>query len=41
MLEALQPDVNLVSTLISMRALLAGRTRETARLVCAGWWTNS
>ena len=33
MLEALQPDVNLVSTLISMRALLGGRTRETARLV--------
>jgi Mg-chelatase subunit ChlD len=33
MLEAVQPDVNLVSTLISMRSLLGGRTRETARLV--------
>lgn len=33
MLEAVQPDVNLVSTLISMRALLGGRTKETARLV--------
>jgi len=27
MLEAVQPDVNLVSTLISMRSLLGGRTR--------------
>ncbi len=35
MLEAIQPDVSLVSTLISMRALLGGRTRETARLVVA------
>lgn len=33
MLEAVQPDVNLVSMLISMRALLGGRTKETARLV--------
>ncbi|WP_264050979.1 VWA domain-containing protein [Methylobacterium flocculans] len=33
MLEAVQPDVNLVSTLISMRALLGGGTKETARLV--------
>jgi hypothetical protein len=33
MLEAVQPDVGLVSTLISMRALLGGRTKETARLV--------
>ena len=33
MLEAVQPDVSLVSTLISMRALLGGRTKETARLV--------
>ncbi|MCJ2047422.1 VWA domain-containing protein [Methylobacterium sp. J-078] len=33
MLEAVQPDVSLVSTLISMRGLLGGRTRETARLV--------
>ncbi|SFL51896.1 VWA domain-containing protein [Methylorubrum salsuginis] len=33
MLEAIQPDVSLVSTLISMRALLGGRTKETARLV--------
>ena len=33
MLEAIQPDIALVSTLISMRALLGGRTRETARLV--------
>jgi len=33
MLEAVVPDVSLVSTLISMRSLLGGRTRETARLV--------
>lgn len=33
MLEAVQPDVNLVATLISMRSLLGGRTKETARLV--------
>lgn len=33
MLEAVQPDVSLVSTLISMRGLLGGRTKETARLV--------
>ncbi len=33
MLEAVQPDVNLVSTLISLRGLLGGRTKETARLV--------
>lgn len=33
MLEAVQPDVNLVATLISMRALLGGRTKETARRV--------
>ena len=33
MLEAVVPDVALVSTLIAMRSLLGGRTRETARLV--------
>ncbi|WP_338665291.1 VWA domain-containing protein [Pararoseomonas sp. SCSIO 73927] len=33
MLEAVVPDVSLVSTLISMRGLLGGRTKETARLV--------
>ncbi|MER2268676.1 VWA domain-containing protein [Methylobacterium oxalidis] len=33
MLEAVVPDVALVSTLIAMRGLLGGRTRETARLV--------
>lgn len=33
MLEAVVPDVSLVSTLISMRSLLGGRTKETARLV--------
>ena len=35
MLEAVQPDVALVSTLISLRGLLKGKTRETARLVVA------
>ncbi|QGY02439.1 VWA domain-containing protein [Methylobacterium mesophilicum SR1.6/6] len=33
MLEAVVPDVALVSTLISMRGVLSGRTKETARLV--------
>ncbi|GJE26462.1 VWA domain-containing protein [Methylobacterium organophilum] len=33
MLEAVVPDVSLVSTLISLRGLLGGRTRDTARLV--------
>ncbi|GJD54785.1 vWA domain-containing protein [Methylobacterium dankookense] len=33
MLEAVVPDVSLVSTLISMRGLLGGRTKSTARLV--------
>ena len=33
MLEAVVPDVALVSTLISMRGLLGGRTKDTARLV--------
>lgn len=33
MLEAVVPDVALVSTLIAMRSLLGGRTKETARLV--------
>lgn len=33
MLEAVTPDVNLVSTLISMRGLMGGKTKETARLV--------
>ena len=33
MLEAVTPDVNLVSTLIAMRGLLGARTKETARLV--------
>ena len=33
MLEAVTPDVSLVSTLISMRGLLGGKTKETARLV--------
>ncbi len=33
MLEAVQPDVALVSTLISLRAVLGGRTKETARRV--------
>lgn len=33
MLEAVVPDVALVSTLIAMRGVLSGRTKETARLV--------
>ncbi|CAA2100596.1 hypothetical protein MBUL_00751 [Methylobacterium bullatum] len=33
MLEAVVPDVALVSTLISMRGLLGGKTKDTARLV--------
>ena len=33
MLEAVQPDVHLVSTLISMRGLMGGRVKDTARLV--------
>ena len=33
MLEAVTPDVHLVSTLISMRGVIPAKTRETARLV--------
>lgn len=33
MLEAIQPDVHLVSTLLSMRGLLGGKVKETARVV--------
>ena len=33
MLEAIQPDIHLVSQLISMRGLLGGTVKETARLV--------
>ena len=33
MLQAVTPDVHLVSTLISLRALLGGRVKEAARLV--------
>jgi Mg-chelatase subunit ChlD len=33
MLEAVIPDVAVVSTLIAMRGVLSGRTKETARLV--------
>lgn len=33
MLEAAQPDVHLVATLLSLRGLLPARTRETARAV--------
>ncbi len=32
-LEAIQPDVHLVSTLLSLRGVLPARTKETARLV--------
>jgi Mg-chelatase subunit ChlD len=32
-LEAVEPDVHLVSTLIALNSVLPGRTRETARLV--------
>lgn len=32
-LEAIQPDVHLVSTLLSLRGVLPARTRETARVV--------
>jgi Mg-chelatase subunit ChlD len=33
MLEAMQPDVHLVATLLSLRGLLPAKTRETARAV--------
>jgi Mg-chelatase subunit ChlD len=33
LLEAIQPDVHLVSTLLSMQGVLPARTRETAKLV--------
>jgi hypothetical protein len=33
LLETVTPDVSLVSTLISMRSILGGKTKETARLV--------
>jgi Mg-chelatase subunit ChlD len=33
MLEAVEPDVNLVATLLSMRGLIPSKTRETARIV--------
>src|SRR5436305_11314253 len=33
MLAAVEPDVNLVATLVSLSSVMPGRTRETARLV--------
>lgn len=33
MLEAIQPDVHLVATLISLRGIIPAKTRDTARLV--------
>lgn len=33
MLESVQPDVNLVSTLMSLRGIIPEKTKETARLV--------
>jgi Mg-chelatase subunit ChlD len=33
LLEAVEPDVRLVATLVSLRSVLPGKTRETARLV--------
>ncbi len=33
MLEALQPDVHLVATLVALKSAIPARTRETARLV--------
>lgn len=33
LIDSLEPDVDLVSTLVSMRGLLTGKTKETARIV--------
>src|ERR1700674_3886851 len=33
MLEAVQPDVHLVATLMSLRGVIPAKTRDTARLV--------
>jgi Mg-chelatase subunit ChlD len=33
MLEAIEPDVHLVSTLLSLKSVMPGQTKETARLV--------
>jgi Mg-chelatase subunit ChlD len=36
MLQAIEPDVHLVATLLSLRGILPARTKETARRVVAG-----
>jgi hypothetical protein len=33
MLAAIEPDIHLVSTLLSLKSLLPGKSRETARIV--------
>jgi hypothetical protein len=41
MLEAVQPDVHLVATLMALRGMIPAKTRDTARAVVGGWSPRS